>query len=51
MLFFSKDDLDAIQQTTDTENNKQVVMPTRERKHFPSNISKIGYVIFSVSCT
>ena len=52
---YSKDDrlpnLDATQRTTDTENNSQVVIPTGERKHFPSNITKIGYAIFSVSCT
>jgi len=41
--------LDATQQFADTENDEQVVVPTRERKHFPSNINKTGYVIFSVS--
>ena len=42
--------LDATQQIADTENNEPVVVPTRERKHFLCNITKIGYVIFSVSC-
>ena len=50
----SKDDrlpnLDATQQAADTENNEQGVVPNRDRKHFPFNISKIGHVIFSVSC-
>lgn len=50
----SKDDrlpnLDATQQAADTENNEQDVVPNRDRKHFPFNISKIGHVIFSVSC-
>ena len=49
----SKDDrlpnLDATQQTADNENNEQVVVPTGERKHFPYNITKIGFTIFSVS--
>ena len=52
---YSRDDrlpnLDATQRTTDTENKSQVVIPTGERKHFPSNITKTGYAIFSVSCT
>ena len=51
--FISKDDrlpnLDATQQGTDTENKEEDIAPTRERKHFPSNISKTGYAIFSVS--
>ena len=50
----SKDDrlpnLDATQQAADTENNDEVVMLNRERKHFPYNITKIGHVLFSVSC-
>ena len=50
----SKDDrlpnLDATQQVADTENNEQIDVPTRERKHFHANINKIGHVIFSVSC-
>ena len=54
-IFYSKDDrlpnLDATQQAADTENNDDVVVPNRERKHFPYNITKIGYVIFSVSCS
>ena len=54
-IFYSKDDrlpnLDATQRKTDTENKSQVVIPTGERKHFPSNITKTGYAIFSVSCT
>ena len=49
----SKDDrlpnLDATQQTVDKESNEETVMATRERKHFPHNITKTGYVIFSVS--
>ena len=53
MFANSKDDrlpnLDATQHVADTENDEQVVA-TRERKHFPSNINKTGYVIFSVSC-
>ena len=51
----SKDDglanLDATRQTADTENNDEAVMLNRERKHFPYNITKIGHVLFSVSCT
>ena len=51
--FISKDDrlpnLDATQQGADTENKEEDIAPTRERKHFPSNISKTGYAIFSVS--
>ena len=55
---FSKDDrlpnLDATKQVADTENadlvQEAAVTPNKERKHFPYNITKIGYVIFSVSC-
>ena len=51
----SKDDrlpnLDATQRTADNESNEQAVIPTGERKHFPYNITKIGYTIFSVRCT
>ena len=56
MILFinSKDDrlpnLDATQQAADTENDEKDTVPTRDRKHFPSNINKIGHVIFSVSC-
>ena len=56
MILFinSKDDrlpnLDATQQAADTENDEKDTVPNRDRKHFPSNINKIGHVIFSVSC-
>ena len=56
MIIFinSKDDrlpnLDATQQAADTENDEKDTVPNRDRKHFPSNINKIGHVIFSVSC-
>ena len=43
--------LDATEQVSDTESNEQVLVPARERKFFPSNANKEGYVIFSVSCT
>ena len=50
----SKDDrlpnLDATRQSANAENTKQDVEPTRVRRHFPSNINKIGYIFFSVSC-
>ena len=50
LLSCSKDhklpNLDAAQQTVRAE---QHVMPTGERRHFPSNINKTGYIIFSVS--
>ena len=55
MILFinSKDDrlpnLDATQQAADTENDEKDTVPNRDRKHFPSNINKIGHVIFSVS--
>ena len=54
ILIFSKDDrlpnLDATEEGAYAENNNEEdIVPTRERKHFPSNITKIGYVIFSVS--
>ena len=46
----SKDDrlpnLDATQQPDEKAHNEDVV-PNRDRKHFPHNISKIGHVIFS----
>ena len=55
-LYYSKDDrlerlpnLDATQQGNATESNEEVIVPTRERKHFRSNITKTGYAIFSVS--
>ena len=51
---YSKDDRlpnsDATQQAVDTKDNEKSVAPARETKHFPSNIDKTGYVIFSVSC-
>ena len=50
----SRDDrlpnLDATQAGPDTAENNEEFVPTGERKHFPSNITKTGYVIFSVSC-
>ena len=55
MFVNSKDDrlpnLDATQQAVaNTEDNEQVIVPTKERKHFHFNINKTGYVTFSVSC-
>ena len=51
--FNSKDDrlpnMDAKKQAADFENDEEVALPTRERKHFPSNNGKIGYIIFTVS--
>ena len=53
----SKDDilpnLDVKEQTAaaDTEHTDKEDKPNRERKHFPSNINKIGYALFSVSCS
>ena len=54
ILIFSKDDrlpnLDATQEGAYAENNNEEdIVPTRERKHFPSNITKTGCTIFSVS--
>ena len=47
----SKDDrlpnLDATQQQGDVQEDAQETKPTKVRKHFPSNINKIGHVIFS----
>ena len=55
ICLISKDDrlpnLDATQGGDYTETNEEEIVPTRERKHFPSNITKTGYTIFSVSYT